>query len=247
MSATKTVMTVTSLATAMLFGGGIYLYMNYGTMAKNSVERYASRTLGVPVTIGRLDASLKDNFIAVTNFRIANPQGYHAPYAVIAEKVHIATGALGEGRLELKDIAAGGVEIFVEQGQEGDNLSAISANLKQAIEGKDAPAASDDPAAQDKKNILMTVGKLVMDEGQVHVLDADEAAQDEAAGKIQAFSSLRMADIGGGEGISPEKAIGQIWNRLARAALSVAGANGERGGEEDLAGEKIYFREVGQE
>jgi hypothetical protein len=103
MTVSKTVLTVTSVAIAMMFGGGVYLMMNMNIIAKNYIERAATQTLGVKVSVGGLEILLKDRTAKATNITIDNPQGFESAYAAKIEHVNVALGALSQQLVAMKD------------------------------------------------------------------------------------------------------------------------------------------------
>src|SRR5262245_48729072 len=125
MTLSKSAMTITSLAAAMLFGGGVYIMMNMNILAKNYLEREASRTLGVTVTIGSLDITLQERSAVVKNLTIGNPEGFEKPYAAKVETINIALGNMAQQLIEFRDIDVGKAEVNLEVRENVTNLAAI--------------------------------------------------------------------------------------------------------------------------
>ncbi len=76
MTISKTTLTISSIAMALLFGGGVYLMTNINIIAKNYIEKTATATLGVKVTLGSLMVSLPERTAHAKDLRISNPDGF---------------------------------------------------------------------------------------------------------------------------------------------------------------------------
>ena len=130
MSATKTVMTGTSLAFALVFGGGVYLYMNLGSIAERYIEQIASETLGVAVTIGKLDISLQDRNATVHNLKIANPPGFKKSHAMEVSKISVDLENVSKELITFKDISVDKTFVYLEVTPNGTNLNTIKKGIK---------------------------------------------------------------------------------------------------------------------
>ena len=130
MTASKSILTVTTLAFALMFGGGVYVLSHLNTLAKPRAERIASDAMGVPVTIERMEIMLKEKRVEVHNIRIANPDGYSKPHAVIIEKADVALNTASKALIDFNGIALSGTEVFVEVKQNGTNLHALKNGMR---------------------------------------------------------------------------------------------------------------------
>ncbi len=130
MTLSKTALTVTSVAMALLFGGGVYLMMNINMLAKNYIERAARQTLGVDVSIGQLDIQLQNRKAGVKDLVIGNPEGFDKPYAAKVAAINIALGDVTKQLVNFKDIDVVNPEINLEVHNNITNLSAIKNGMK---------------------------------------------------------------------------------------------------------------------
>lgn len=213
MTVTKSALTITSLATAMLFGGGIYLFLNLGSIAQNLAEDYATRSLGVNVTIGRMDVSLQERRIDVSNLKIHNPEGYAGAHAATVKSIHIQAGALGKELLEFKDVRVEGADIYLEITPDSTNLTDIRKNLNDNAGAK---------PAQGEEALKVILDKLFMS-GVIH---PDVTFLDR---ELEPFMlpSIEMSDIGRGEnGVPVGDAIAEIWKRVSRESIRAANQKG---------------------
>jgi len=213
MAVTKTALTITSLATAMLFGGGIYLFLNLGSIAKNLTEEYATRTLGVDVSIGRMDVSLQNRTIDVSNVKIDNPDGYKAPHAVTVKSIHIQAGSLGSKLLEFQEVSVAGTDVYLEIKPNATNLTDIRKNLNENV----GASPSDG-----EKAVKVILDKLLLN-GTIH---PDITFLDK---KLEPFvmPSIQLSGIGRGEnGVLVGNAISQVWKAISRESIRAANKQG---------------------
>lgn len=141
MTTSKSIMTITSLALALMFGGGVYVLMNLGSIAERMAERIGTDTLGVAVEIGALEISLPEKKARVRNITIANPAGFTRPHIITIEQLDIALAEVGQSLINFKDITATGTEVFLEVDRGTTNLHALREGLKPAD-----PAAAEENA-----------------------------------------------------------------------------------------------------
>src|ERR1700741_5411526 len=76
MRTSKILITVVSILLVLILAGGIYLFTNLDMIAKNMSERIASKTMGVRVSIAKMDVRLQEKMVIASGLRIGNPGGY---------------------------------------------------------------------------------------------------------------------------------------------------------------------------
>jgi len=96
MIAKITIYLIATVLAVTVLGGGIYVYMNLGNISKMIAENVASEALGVKVSIGEIDVSVKDKLVTVTDIRVRNPRGYKKPNIMTVRPIfiHCATKLL---------------------------------------------------------------------------------------------------------------------------------------------------------
>lgn len=212
MAATKTALTAASIGFALIFGGGVYLYMNFNSIAHKLAEKYATQALGVEVSIGLMDVSLQERTITAHNIKIGNPPGYENAHVVTVDQIDIAAGALSRELIELKDVSVKDADVYLEVTPNGTNLSDIRQNLN-----RDAGEAQ----SAGTEAVKVILDKLVMN-GTIHpsVTIADL--------EIEAFSlpPLELRNIGGANGASPGEVMAQVWVPLSRQVIRAANEKG---------------------
>ena len=210
MSVSKTAVTISSLALAMMFGGGVYLMMNFGTLAQQMAERIASKTLGVSVSIGSVDIDFQDKAVTVSKVKVGNPAGYSGSHAATIEKIYMKADKLSQVLLRFNDVAVSGSEVYLEVKENGTNLT----DIKKTVDSK---AAKGDQAA---KQIKVIIEKMRIE--KMRVIPSVLLA---AGLEIEPIvvPDIILTGIGVKEnGVLASEAIGQIWadivSRVNRSA-----------------------------
>lgn len=208
MTATKTIVTAGTMATALLFGG-IFLYMNFGSIAKSFTEKIASQTLGVSVNIGHMDVSLPEKRVTVGNVRIGNPGGFDTNHSVMLKKVEVALDGITEELITINRIVVNGSDINAEFKEGGANLDKIRKHAK-------AHAPKKDPNAPQRKVIIK---RFEMDGAAIHpvIKQVGDNLPDVN------LPPLTMTGIGQKtNGVLASEAISQIWSHVSQKATQTA-------------------------
>ncbi len=128
----------------LFVAGGVYLYMNINTFAKQFVEQVATDALGVPVRIAEMDITFEEKKVVVHGIQISNPPGYKKPHAIKVNTVTIAAETLSEELLTFARVDVDGTNVNIEVGQNGTNLGDIKKGIdtKQVNESKTGVSSS---------------------------------------------------------------------------------------------------------
>lgn len=159
MVTSKSILTVSSLAVALMFGGGVYILANLNSFAKPITEKIATRTMGVDVSIGSMDVDLQAKTVEVDDIRVDNPPGYKKPHIITVDRVGVSLAALAKGLVTFNDINVEGTKAYVEVTPSGTNLQDLKALM----------------AAQEKKNpdkepsaVKVVIDKIAVSEAKVY-------------------------------------------------------------------------------
>jgi DNA-binding transcriptional regulator YdaS (Cro superfamily) len=115
---------------------GIFLYINFGNLAKNAAERIASNALGVKVQIASLNFSLKDKNATVNGIKISNPPGFKNTHIITADNIIIGLNTASRELIDFKDIQVNGTVINLEVTEKGTNLNALKRLTEQKKQQK---------------------------------------------------------------------------------------------------------------
>ncbi len=210
----KTGLYIFSFLVLLLVGGAVYLYVNMDSIAKQITEKVASDALGVPVTLGRMDISLEEKTVIVSNISIANPRGYKNSNAITVKKVEVAGESFSKELLTFSRIIVDGTNVNLEVGANGTNLNDLKNNTSSKSSAKPAPKGTD---------IKVIVKKFSLTGAQLNpsvtLLDGDLA-------KVT-VPDINLSGIGQKEnGIIAEEAIAQIMDAVLQRFNSSAGGAG---------------------
>lgn len=209
----KSTLTAASLATALLFGGGVYLFLNIDSVVRAVSERVASEALGVDVDVGSVKVNFHEKSVTVRNVKVGNPPGYKGARAATIEAIYLKAHTLSDAMLNFQDINVTGTDLYLEVTPNATNLSDIKKNV-------DAKAAQGSAAAEQIKVIIenMRIESLYI---RPTALLAGLEMQPVRVPDIV------LQGIGRKEnGVLAREAIGQIWKAVAKEAGAAANEAG---------------------
>jgi len=210
---TKSIFTVSTIAFALVFGGGIYLLSQINNLAKPLTERIASDVLGVSVTIGEMDIRLKERRVYVRNIDIANPDGFSNPHAIEIDTVTVALAAIAQDSVDIEDVSVDGTDIYMEVKPSGTNLSVLQNNLKRSK--GDGPVES---------TIKVIIKRFKLDGATLH--PSVTLLSNKTLDPVK-LSPVVLTNIGSGDnGVLARDAMAQIMGPILRDAAQKAADSG---------------------
>lgn len=192
-------------------GGAAYYYLgSINAIVKEQVEKHGSETLQTTVKVGGVNIKLLDGLGEITQFSIANPNGFSNATAIGFDTVRldIDTDSITEMPIIIEEILIDSVATLYELNAQGKgNLNALLDQVKAQTAGKSEDKASTD-SSSGSSDIRLVVKKLTIKDTQL-ALDLTALGQKRYEETLPTFS---IANIGGGDGLPPEQlgqAIGQ--------------------------------------
>ncbi len=203
------------LIVAVILIGAVLLFLNMGSLSKSAIERIASHTLKVPVTIGSLDFSLEEKRATLSGLKIGNPAGFKNRHALTADVIDVALESVSEQRVVFRHIIVNGAQVFLEVEPSGTNLSAIHKSM-------DLKAPPQAESIEAKKPMKVVVRDLQINNAKL--LSSSSLVQKD-------LEPIEMPDIGmsigkDGDGVISSRAIGEVLTAVARVATYEAGRSG---------------------
>jgi len=223
MSAKKKVFKTRILPLILLamVAGAVFLYLNFGNLAKGITERIASDALGVKVRISSLDVSLADKKVFVNGLTIANPPGYKNAHAITVEKISIGLNNATKELIDFDDIQVEGSVVNLEVTPNGNNLTDL----------KNLAAAKPQKESVGSEQIRVIVQKMVIG---ASTLNPSVTLYDGSLGSIQ-IPAISLSGLGQREnGILAKDAITQVITKYLSAAQSKANNAGFMKGKEEI-------------
>jgi uncharacterized protein involved in outer membrane biogenesis len=201
------------------------------SIVKNAIEQRGSALTGTPVTVGAVSVSLREGTASVQDLRVANPDGFTAPYAfeLGAISVRIALGSVLSDPLVIEDVQIASPRVTCEL--RADRQSNIE-QIRHATEhpNEHAPSAATPgaprPPADSAPGRRLIINRLSLRDGEVHV-DARAAGGPD---RIKTLPGFDLTDIGVKQGGATPAQVGRIVvTALARdVAIAVAATQLER-------------------
>ncbi len=208
----KTKILFSTLAMIILIAG-VFLYLNFGNLAKNAAERIASNALGVNVSISSLSFSLKEKKATLSGIRISNPPGFKKSHIITADNIQIGFNTASRQLIDFKRIDVNGTVINLEVTEKGTNLQALK-NLAGKKKQKESVGS---------EQVRVIVRNMVINESTINpsvtLLNRD-------VGSIK-LPPVRVSGIGqNSSGALAKDAVSQIIVQYLRAAERQAGSQG---------------------
>lgn len=204
MTVSKTAITVSSVALALMFGGGAYLLTHMNQFAKEKLIRVASQTLGVPVTVGDLAIDVGEKKVNLTQVNIANPDGYDGAYVLQAPRIEIAFDRDPEDVLVLKQVTVTAPAVKLEEKSGVTNMAAIGNHIESV------------PPVQNQTETRIIVDSLGMVDVRLEIA---------GSGDVEALivPDILMTSIGNEEeGLTASEAIRRVWHGLTEQIQEAA-------------------------
>jgi len=221
MIAKITIYLIATVLAVTVLGGGIYVYMNLGNISKMIAENVASEALGVKVSIGEIDVSVKDKLVTVTDIRVRNPRGYKKPNIMTVSTVKIKAGSLSQELLKFNDIRVSGANTYVEVKNKTTNLHTLRDQVAGISAKRDAEKTD---AQRGKKPIKVIIKKFAMTNTVIHPSVTLIGDQDLSSVKLD---PIYLSGIGTREnGVIAQDAVAQITRQLMAQLNARASAAG---------------------
>lgn len=197
----------------LLIVAGIFLYLNFGDLAKNTAEKIASNALGVKVTLSSLSVSLKEKKATIRGIKIHNPPGFKNTHIITADDMAIGLNTASRQLIDFKDIQVNGTVVNLEVTERGTNLQALK---KLAAQKKQKESIG-------SEQIRVIVRNMVINESTINpsvtLLNRD-------IGSIK-LPPVRVSGIGqNSNGALAQDAVSQVLVQYLKAAESQANREG---------------------
>lgn len=148
---------------ALVLVAALALFMFLDPVIKNSINVYAPKILGVPVSVDQIQIRPLRGTIYLENFTIGNPQGYstNAPlFAVQKVQVGLDMLSVASSVIRIHLIAINDPFIHYETHDGKSNVDALMANLKKEQKTESTPATKAETAPAGEKQQK----KVIIDE-----------------------------------------------------------------------------------
>jgi hypothetical protein len=174
-----------------------------GTRVDDQIELVGSELTGVPVTVEEVNLQVARGMGEIKGFRIANPQGYVAEYAMVWELLHLNLGifsSVAGDALVLDKLVISYPVVNLERNEQGgSNLKDLAANTEKNSAAADQKSAEEEPASEETPGepVRIAIRELII-EGVTLNVRAKNGTMRSAI-----LPSITLHDVGGDEGKTP--------------------------------------------
>jgi len=213
-----------SLAAVLLVAAGIFYFVlsNLDGIVKDVIESQGSAVAGVPVTVTGVEIKPFDGRGAISGLKVANPAGFKSDSAVELGgiSVTIDTASVTQPVIVIKEISVDRPKVTYELAPGGNNIDAISANVKKSTGGGSSAAAK--PGEDEAAGQKLVIEVLNIRGGTVRVAASTGILGDQQIeGRLP---DITLRDIGKDSGgATAEQVAEKVMAALTAAASRAAG------------------------
>lgn len=144
MSLKKKILIAAGAIIASVFALLVALILLLDVVVENSIETIAPKILGVPVEIGSIKISPFFGRVAIDDFVIGNPEGYHTDSALSVRNLvfHVDPFSVLSDKIRIRELTIHGVRINFETNLASSNLTGIYRNVNQFSSKEKDPKTS---------------------------------------------------------------------------------------------------------
>jgi hypothetical protein len=204
----RAILFVITLVVVLAVAGLVVAILFTDKAVKTVVEKAGTKTLNVPVWVGRANASLLSGDVRLQDITIANPPGYEGAALVKLQRVDLQAdvGSVLGKQVLIKDMKLQNMEVFIEQKGLQNNLYQVIKPLREPHEPTGKGLVIDN---LEITNVTVHAGLTALP-GQTPGVDLK-------------LASIRMVDVGRNEKVDTAVLISKIL-------LAVAAGIAEQGG-----------------
>ncbi|MEN8185278.1 MAG: hypothetical protein ABFS46_22380 [Myxococcota bacterium] len=220
--------------------GVLYLARSLDSLVKQVIETTGSELTGTSVRVGSVEIDLRSGSGTIRNLRVANPEGFSNADAFSLSEItlEIDLASITKEPIVIRTIRIDAPDARLEVDAKGrSNFEVIQRHLKRASSASTAPtggAAAGGEAQGSESERRLRIESFRFENGTVES-DARAVGGSE---RSQPLPALRLSNVGGAGGGTPEEIGEQVLGAFTRQVAKVAaGAQLERLIDENLGGE----------
>ncbi len=210
------------------------LFSNLDKLVAKGIEKYGSEATGTRVSVSGVDISLGEGRGSIKGLRVASPEGFKARTALSLDDIVVAIDikSVREDLIVIKEIRIKAPVVNAEITKTG------ASNIEELRKRVDASAGTRGGERGDsgKASTKLRVERFVFEEGRIEV-DASAFGLEK---QTMVLPEIRLNDIGGAGGATPEEIAKTILTALAKKTTSeIAGSRLDSLVKEKLGGSTI--------
>ena len=203
------------LLLVVIVGVGVFLYNSIDAIVKAGIEKYGSEITGTKVSVGSVDISLKSGRGTIRNVEVHNPKGFSsaAVFRLKEITVDLDVASLNKDPIVVDKVIVLAPEVHVEVAANGQTNLGVVKDHVDAFQARSGASRKQD-AGYEKKFRIAT---FTFENGR---LDGDASAVGGGAFEEE-LPPVRMRDVGGAQGSSPDAIGKEVTHALLGAAMNV--------------------------
>ena len=164
----KTIKTILAVALILAIAIVVAIVFLAEPVIQSAVEQLGSHSLGVPVTVDHVRASLIGGSVRLENLMIGNPAGFKTPwlFKVGEIKILVDLGTVAKKTIVITAILVNGAEVTYEKSLTGSNLSALLDTPDETSDEKPAPVEEDKKKSGSSS---VVIDDFLLENGKVHL------------------------------------------------------------------------------
>ncbi|PWN07301.1 AsmA family protein [Rhodohalobacter mucosus] len=196
----------------LLIAAAITLIMSVNLIVKSGIEEVGSEMTGTAVTVERVSISPFSGSGQISGFRVANPDGFSQPDAMVIDdfSIELDLFSLFSDEIVIHEVLINGPSVYVEQKVPENNINEIMSHMRDVPSGEASDAS-------------IVIERFVMTGGSVELYT--EIAGEQTA-RVE-INDIELNDLGrGGGSQAAEDVIREIAERVAGESLRGAARSG---------------------
>jgi uncharacterized protein involved in outer membrane biogenesis len=196
----------------IVIAAAVFLFSSLDSVVKKGIETVGSNTLGVPVTVDKVNISLKEGSAEISGLKVGNPEGYKSKDAFYLGKIRLAIdpSSITSNVINVKDITIISPQINYELLKGKTNISVIRDNL--SSRGSSEPSGSSNSTSNNNQKSFV-IDNVVFADGKVNTYIGE-------LNKTVNLPEIKMQGIGSQSNPASAKQVAKIL--LAKVLNTVA-------------------------
>lgn len=203
------------LVIALIVAVFVYLSLNLNSIVKSGVEEVGPELTQTPVSLEKVDISLRNGRVALLGFSVANPENFTSPNAFEFKEFvfKVDPQSLRQKVIVIDDIVISGIAITAEQKGSSSNLQ----ELKKAVDSYLPPGTKSDSSESAGADVRFMVRHLKFDQASLNLIT------EKYGERSLSLPSFEEENIGNAqEGITAEELASIILKSLNNNAKKAA-------------------------
>ncbi|MGE4557368.1 MAG: hypothetical protein AB7D07_11140 [Desulfovibrionaceae bacterium] len=202
------------------------LFFSLNSIIRNGVESFASKALGVDVSLESASVSFLSGSGDLVGLRASNPKGYPARDALAVQRIHVSLdlASLFSDVIVIREIVVEDPVVHFSTGPDGSNINRLLQNARSSADTAEKKASAQGTEKKAGKPRQVVVDELRITGGRVSL----GLAQADARTPDIPIDPIVMRNLGRGGGqVTAAGVLYAVFNRLSgaifKAALSIGG------------------------